>query len=142
MLAALACSGQIGGFPMEAPATSISGLGPASGSSIIEGQDRHRRVFKLVVAKSDQHPAPGGHASNPEQASDTRPLARSTSDIDLRRRIPPITCTACRVTYLRPIGLRASAPAANWVCPPCLGERDGKTPPGVDELVPTEKPAE
>ena len=142
MLAALAYSGQIGGFPMEAPATSISGLDPASEASIVEGEDRHRRAFELVVGQSDPLPALGGHASQAERASDTQALLRSAPDIDLRRRIPPITCNACRVTYLRPIGLRASAPAAEWVCPLCLGERGGKTSPGVDEFVPAEKPPE
>jgi hypothetical protein len=127
---------------MEAPATSSSGSDPASDASMVEGEDLHRRVFKLVVPQSDQLAGPGVHPSHPEQASDPSALVRSTPDIDLRRRIPPITCTACRVTYLRPIGSGASAPEADWICPLCLDERVGEARQGVGEFVPAEKPPE
>ena len=145
MLAALAYSGQIGGFPMEAPATSSSGSDPALDASTVEGEDLHRRGFKLVVSQSDQLAEPGVHPSRPlrpKQASDASALVRSTPDIDLRRRTPPITCTACRVTYLAPVESRASVPGADWICPLCLDERVGEARRGVGEFVPAEKSPE
>jgi hypothetical protein len=133
----LAYSGQIGGFLMETPATvttSISGPDPVSETLAVEDEDPNTRVLKLVAPEFDRLEASGVHPSRLGPASGTGALVRSTPDIDMRRRFPPITCTACRVTYLTAIRWRASAPAAAWVCPHCLGDPEGEVRRQGDDI--------
>jgi hypothetical protein len=45
---------------------------------------------------------------------------QQSSHITLRRRTPPITCTACDVIYLTADPLPASVRTTDWICGGCL----------------------
>lgn len=51
-----------------------------------------------------------------------RAALRQASGIALRRRTPPITCTACDVIYLAAHPLPVSVPPDHWICGGCLRE--------------------
>jgi hypothetical protein len=142
VLAALAYSGQIGGFPMEAPATttpSIAGPEPASADLATDGGEPHRPVSKSSNLQVVPPLPPRAHPSHPAHPAGGKPLVRSTSDIELRRRFPPITCTVCRITYLTP-GLQASSPPADWVCSVCLADSKIGTGGEIDDTDVTGRP--
>ncbi len=77
-----------------------------------------------------------------ERASGSEPVAgiSPTPDIELRRRFPPITCTACRVTYITDVGSRAPARATGWVCPRCRDEPRVEAHGGTGEPGATGRP--
>jgi hypothetical protein len=61
-----------------------------------------------------------------------RSVVRQASGIALRRRTPPITCTACDVIYLTAVPLPAAVTPDHWICGGCLRELLGPDPdPGT-----------
>jgi hypothetical protein len=123
---ALVLSEQIGGFSMETPARPVTAVRAHLALVPVEqvGASDERPDPRQVV--TDSLPRRSGQAAasmahHPSHPSVPRGSDLSGgSDIELRRRSSPITCSACQVTYLTRVSLPMSVVAAHWVCPLCL----------------------
>jgi hypothetical protein len=147
-------SEQIGGFPMEAPAMQAKAArrnhltavpaavatAPVSQTEQTEQTDDHASMAELIYAWSGQT-ARSSVAAHPSSQPLQKKHPNFRTEITLRRRTPPITCSACDVTYLTGVALPSSVPAAHWVCATCLGDLLGSEPAEVTEAAEPLAPA-
>lgn len=73
----------------------------------------------LLDGITDADPLEPAHPARQRAGRRTRATARSS---DSNRECPPITCTACRVTYIATVALPASVSPEGWICGGCLGD--------------------
>lgn len=109
--------GQIGGFLMEAPTTS------ATLAITMIAPKRAVMIDNLAWAVSDVSGTSPEDPDDPSLAHPARPRQRTrTRSLSADRGAPesaPITCSACRLTYLPTAVPSASRRPTGWVCDGC-----------------------
>ena len=122
--------GQIGGFLMETPPTSVSrAVAPITSLSpkrAVMIDDLPDALFNEVADACADDPV---LASRPARRRAGRGAHATAGTGHPTRRFPPRTCTVCQVTYITAVALPPSVSPEEWVCGVCL--QDPRVDPPV-----------